>query len=49
MRHVAKHDNDDSDNEDDGEVMRMMKIMMLMRMMGKNMSRIMKGTTLMMQ
>ena len=47
----AKHGMGDSDNEDeeDDEVMPMTKIMMLMRTMGMNMSRIMKGTTLMMQ
>ena len=48
MRHVVKHDNDNSDNEDDDEVMPMTKNMMLMRIMGMNMSRTIKGTTLMM-
>ena len=48
MRHVVKHDNDNSDNEDDDEVMPMTKNMMLMRIMGMNMSRTTKGTTLMM-
>ena len=48
MLSSIKHDNDNSDNEDDDEVMPMTKNMMLMRIMGMNMSRTIKGTTLMM-